>query len=66
MMRSPGLWCSIPLAAKLGVPNVITFFGNRRGLNDEEATANCIAGLNKVKKIGDHGVRFASSCSIAR
>ena len=48
---------SIPLAAKLGVPNVITFFGNRRGMNDEEATANCVAGLNKVKKIAeDHGV----------
>jgi hydroxypyruvate isomerase len=48
---------TIPLAAKLGVPNVITFFGNRRGMGDEEAIDNCIAGLNRVKKIGeDHGV----------
>jgi hydroxypyruvate isomerase len=39
------------------IPNVITFFGNKRGMGDEEATANCVAGLNRVKKIGeDHGV----------
>ena len=39
------------------VPNVITFFGNRRGMSDEEAIANCVAGLNRVKKIAeDHGV----------
>jgi len=48
---------TIPRAAALKVPNVITFFGNRRGMRDEEATANCIAGLNRVKKIGeDNGV----------
>jgi hydroxypyruvate isomerase len=39
------------------IPNVITFFGNRMGLGDEEAKASCIAGLNRVKKLGeDHGV----------
>ena len=39
------------------VPNVITFFGNRRGMSDDEATANCVAGLNRVKTIAeDHGV----------
>jgi hydroxypyruvate isomerase len=48
---------TIPRAAAMRVPNVITFFGNRRGLSDEAATANCIAGLNRVKKIAeDHGV----------
>jgi hydroxypyruvate isomerase len=48
---------TIPLAAAQRVPNVITFFGNRRGMSDEEATANCIAGLNRVKKIAeDHDV----------
>ena len=48
---------TIPRAAATKVPNVITFFGNRRGMGDEEATANCVAGLNRVKKIGeDHGV----------
>jgi hydroxypyruvate isomerase len=47
----------IPRAAELQVPNVITFFGNRRGMSDEEATANSVAGLNRVKKIAeDHGV----------
>jgi hydroxypyruvate isomerase len=48
---------TIPRAASLQVPNVITFFGNKRGMSDEEAIANCVAGLNRVKKIGeDHGV----------
>jgi hydroxypyruvate isomerase len=48
---------TIPRAASLQVPNVITFFGNKRGMSDEEAIGNCVAGLNRVKKIGeDHGV----------
>ena len=47
----------IPRAAAMKVPNVITFFGNRRGMSDEAAIANCVAGLNRVKKIGeDNGV----------
>jgi hydroxypyruvate isomerase len=47
----------IPLAAKAGVPNVITFSGNRAGMTDEEGAKNTIAGLNRVKKIAeDHGV----------
>ena len=47
----------IPRAEAEKVPNVITFFGNKRGMSDEEAIANCIEGLNRVKKIGeDHGV----------
>ena len=47
----------IPLAAKAGVPNVITFSGNREGMSDEEGAKNTIIGLNRVKKIGeDHGV----------
>jgi hydroxypyruvate isomerase len=48
---------NIPLAAKMGVPNVITFSGNRRGMSDEEGARNTIAGLNRVKKIAeDNGV----------
>jgi len=48
---------NIPLAAKAGVPNVIAFSGNRRGLSDEEGARNTIAGLNRVKKIAeDNGV----------
>jgi len=47
----------IPLAAKAGVPNVITFSGNRGGMSDDEGAKNTIAGLNRVKKIAeDHGV----------
>jgi len=44
---------SIPKAKSLQVPNVITFFGNRKGMSDEEATANCIEGLNRVKGIAE-------------
>jgi hydroxypyruvate isomerase len=48
---------NIPLAAKAGVPNVITFSGNRRGMPDEEGARNTVLGLNRVKKIAeDHGV----------
>ncbi|HUA15573.1 MAG TPA: TIM barrel protein [Verrucomicrobiae bacterium] len=48
---------NIPLAARAGVPNVITFSGNRNGMSDEEGAKNTIAGLNRVKKIAeDHGV----------
>ncbi len=48
---------NIPLAAKAGVPNVITFSGNRAGMSDEEGAKNTIAGLNRVKKIAeDSGV----------
>jgi hydroxypyruvate isomerase len=48
---------NIPLAAKAGVPNVITFSGNRKGMADDEGARNTITGLNRVKKIAeDHGV----------
>jgi len=48
---------NIPLAAKAGVPNIITFSGNRKGMSDEEGAKNCVIGLNRLKKIGeDNGV----------
>jgi hydroxypyruvate isomerase len=48
---------NIPRAAAAHVPNVITFSGNRRGMSDEQGAINCIAGLNRVKRIAeDHGV----------
>jgi hydroxypyruvate isomerase len=48
---------AIPIAAAQKVPNLITFFGNRRGMSDDEATANCVEALNRVKKVAeDHGV----------
>lgn len=47
----------IPLAAKAGVPNVITFSGLRGGMSDDDGAKNTIIGLNRVKKIAeDHGV----------
>jgi hydroxypyruvate isomerase len=47
----------IPLAAKAGVSNVITFSGNRNGMSDDEGAKNTVAGLTRVKKIAeDHGV----------
>lgn len=48
---------NIPLAAKAGVPNVITFSGNRDGMSDEEGAHNTIIGLNRIKNIAeDHNV----------
>ncbi|NWG12129.1 MAG: TIM barrel protein [Acidobacteria bacterium] len=48
---------NIPRAAAAGVPNVITFSGNRKGLSDEEGIENCIIGLNRVKGLAErHGV----------
>ena len=47
----------IPRAEAERVPNVITFFGNRRGMSDREAMDNCVEGLNRVKGMAeDHGV----------
>ena len=44
---------NIPLASRAGVPNVITFSGNRAGMSDEEGARNTIAGLNRLKKIAE-------------
>ena len=44
---------TIPLAAKVGVPNVIAMFGNRYGASDAEAIAACVAGLNKIKALAE-------------
>ena len=48
---------NIERAAAAKVPNVITFSGNRRGLPDDQGADNCVAGLNRVKKMAeDNGV----------
>jgi hydroxypyruvate isomerase len=44
---------NIPRAAAAGLPNVITFSGNRRGLGDQEGLENCVLGLNRVKAIAE-------------
>jgi hydroxypyruvate isomerase len=52
-----GLLGALPRAAKAKVPNLIAFFGNRKGRSDDDAIKNCIDGLNKVKKAAeDSGV----------
>jgi hydroxypyruvate isomerase len=52
-----GLEKALPMAAKAGVPNLIAFFGNRRGITDAEGIENCIIGLNRIKKVAeDNGV----------
>ncbi len=44
---------SITTAAAAKVPNVITFSGNRKGMPDAEGLANCVTGLNRVKKFAE-------------
>jgi hydroxypyruvate isomerase len=44
---------NIERAAVAKVPNVITFSGNRRGMPDDQAKDNCVAGLNRVKKMAE-------------
>jgi len=52
-----GFRTNIPKASKAGVPNVITFSGNRESMSDDEGARNTISGLNRVKKIAeDNGV----------
>jgi len=46
-----GLRKNLPLAVKAGVPNVITFSGNRAGMSDEEGAKNCVIGLKRLKPI---------------
>src|SRR5262245_11381845 len=51
------LRAAIDEAATNGVPNVITFSGNRRGMDDRAGADNCVAFLNKVKsQAEDKGV----------
>lgn len=38
----------IPAAAEAGIPNVITFSGNRDGLSDAQGIDNCAAGLERI------------------
>ena len=48
---------AMPTAVELGVPNLMTFFGNRRGVSDAEAIENCVEGLNRLKPAAEaHGM----------
>ena len=40
---------AIDEAVANGVPNIITFSGNRKGMDDREGADNCVAWLNQIK-----------------
>jgi len=44
---------NIPRAAENGVPNVITFSGNRKGMSDGEGLENTVAILDRVKGVAE-------------
>jgi hydroxypyruvate isomerase len=48
---------ALPKAKAMNVPNLITFFGNRKGMPDAQAIDNSVAVLNRLKSMAeDHGV----------
>jgi hydroxypyruvate isomerase len=44
---------TIPEAARAGVPNVITMFGNRGGRSDADAHAACVEGLRRIAPLAE-------------
>ena len=51
------LIAAMPKARAMGVPNLITFFGNRQGRGDKEAIDNCVTALNRIKGAAEeHGI----------
>jgi len=46
----PLMDAAIDEAAANGVPNIITFSGNRNGMADQEGADNCVAFLDTIKK----------------
>jgi hydroxypyruvate isomerase len=45
---------TLPIAARAGVANVITMFGNRDpAIDDRAAIANCISGLSKISRLAE-------------
>ena len=48
---------ALPKAKAMNVPNLITFFGNRKGMPDAQAIDNSVAVLNRLKTMAeDNGV----------
>ena len=45
----PLMHAALDEAAANGVPNIITFSGNRKGMDDREGADNCVAFLNRIK-----------------
>jgi len=47
----------LPLAAAAGIPNMVVFSGNRRGMSDAEGLEQCATGLRRVAPLAErHGV----------
>src|SRR5262245_64423168 len=44
---------NIPRAAENGIPNVITFSGNRKGMSDREGPQKTVIMLNRVKGLAE-------------
>jgi hydroxypyruvate isomerase len=44
---------AFPRAKKMGVPNLITFFGNRRGMPDGEAVDACVGVLGRIRPMAE-------------
>ena len=44
---------AIPKVANAGFPNIITFSGNRRGMDDEKGLENCAIGLKRLMKLAE-------------
>ena len=43
----------IPLVARAGLPNIITFSGNRHGLSDEAGLNHCVTGLKRIAALAE-------------
>jgi hydroxypyruvate isomerase len=43
----------LPLIAAAGIPNMIVFSGNRRGLSDSEGQQNCARGVKRITKLAE-------------
>jgi hydroxypyruvate isomerase len=43
----------IPKVAGAGLPNIITFSGNRRGLSDAQGLENCVTGLKRIAGLAE-------------
>ncbi len=43
----------IPMAAELGVPNLISLSGNKNGMDPQDGLKNCIKALKKVAKLAE-------------
>lgn len=47
----------LPLVAKAGIPQMIVFSGNKKGMSDGEGIANCVTGIKRLIPAAErHGV----------